>query len=56
MIALFILAVVLAVFVFSARAKMSQYNQPNKSLWQEVDGVKILDPNAVGDGFMVRLA
>jgi len=55
MVAIVSLAIIVVCFVFNAVAKMNLYNQPNKSLWQEIDGVKILDPDAEGDGFMVKL-
>ena len=56
MIAIIITAVIVAAFALSAISKMEQYNNEKKTLWQEVDGVKIMGPNAQGDGFMIRLA
>lgn len=56
MIAIIFVAIIMAMFSLSAIGKMEQYKNKNKTLWQEVDGVKILGPNAQGDGFMIKLA
>lgn len=56
MIAIIIFTVLINLFILSALGKMEQYKNVEKTLWQEVDGVKILGPHAIGDGFMIRLA